>query len=91
VGCVQLSVADREEISRGVAGGLSGREIAGRIGRHYSVVNREIGRHGGLHIVRHHQPHTARQLLHHARRESASLVHCNTGRTGVLGRANPIT
>jgi len=41
-----LSLADREEISRGVSAGLSGRVIAGRIGRHYSVVNREIARSG---------------------------------------------
>lgn len=42
-----LSVADRGEIPRGVAQGLSGREIGLRIGRPYSVVNREIARHGG--------------------------------------------
>jgi len=47
MGCVVLSVEDREEISRGVAEGLSGRQIAGRIDRHFSVVNREIARHGG--------------------------------------------
>jgi len=46
-GCAHLSVADREEISRGVAAGRSGREIARGMGRHYSVVNREIAGHGG--------------------------------------------
>lgn len=50
--CVALSVADREEISRGVSAGLSGREIALRVGRHYSVVNREIARHGGRRAYR---------------------------------------
>ena len=38
---------EREEISRGIAAGGSGRQIAWRLGRHYSVVNREISRNGG--------------------------------------------
>jgi len=45
--CEPLSLADREETSRGVSAGRSGRDIAEGIGRHYSVVNREIARHGG--------------------------------------------
>jgi IS30 family transposase len=44
---VLLDVGEREEISRGVATGDSGRVIALRLGRHYSVVNREIARNGG--------------------------------------------
>jgi IS30 family transposase len=52
LGCEPLSLADREEISRGVAAGLSGREIARRMDRHYSVVNREIARHGGRRAYR---------------------------------------
>lgn len=42
-----LTDADREEISRGVAEGSSGVDIATRIGRDPSVVSREIARHGG--------------------------------------------
>lgn len=42
-----LCLEEREEISRGVAVGDSGRQIAWRLGRHYSVVNREISRNGG--------------------------------------------
>jgi IS30 family transposase len=42
-----LCLEEREEISRGIAAGDSGRQIAGRLGRHYSVVNREIMRNGG--------------------------------------------
>jgi IS30 family transposase len=38
---------EREEISRGIAAGDSGRQIARRLGRHYSVVNREISRNRG--------------------------------------------
>lgn len=44
---VELTVAEREEISRGIAVGESGRVIGVRIGRDPSVVNREIARHGG--------------------------------------------
>jgi IS30 family transposase len=42
-----LSLAEREEISRGVAGGQSARQIAARLGRAASTVCRELGRHGG--------------------------------------------
>src|SRR6266568_3203435 len=49
MGCKRqmLTVEDREEISRGVAEGLFGCQIAARIGRDPSVVSREIARHGG--------------------------------------------
>ena len=40
-------MAEREEISRGIAQQLSGREIARGLGRDATVVNREIRRHGG--------------------------------------------
>jgi IS30 family transposase len=42
-----LSLTEREEISRGVAGGQSARQIAGRLGRAPSTVCRELGRRGG--------------------------------------------
>jgi transposase, IS30 family len=42
-----LSVAEREEISRGVAAGESCRQIAARLGRAPSTVSRELGRNGG--------------------------------------------
>jgi len=38
---------EREEISRGIAAEESGRDIASRLGRHYSVINREVARCGG--------------------------------------------
>jgi IS30 family transposase len=43
----QLTLAEREEISRGIAAGLSGRTIARRINRPSSTVSREIARNGG--------------------------------------------
>ncbi|MGY3064517.1 IS30 family transposase [Streptomyces sp. TE3672] len=42
-----LSLAEREEISRGLAAGDSFRAIVGRLGRAPSTVSREVGRHGG--------------------------------------------
>ena len=42
-----LSLEEREEISRGIAAGLSARTIAGRISRSSSTVSREIARNGG--------------------------------------------
>jgi transposase, IS30 family len=42
-----LSIAEREEISRGVAAGHSYRHIAAQLGRAPSSVSREVGRNGG--------------------------------------------
>lgn len=44
---VTLSVVEREEISRGLAGGQSLRRIALSLGRAPSTISREIRRHGG--------------------------------------------
>lgn len=45
--CRALRLAEREEISRGLASGLSIRELARRLGRAASTVAREIVRNGG--------------------------------------------
>jgi IS30 family transposase len=42
-----LTLAEREEISRGVAAGTSARAIACRLQRAPSTVTRELNRHGG--------------------------------------------
>src|ERR1700754_1013755 len=42
-----LQVWEREEISRGIAGGLSSNEIARRLGRPACTVSRELKRNGG--------------------------------------------
>src|SRR5712692_10391532 len=42
-----LTLADREEISRGIASGSSIREIARHLDRAASTVSREVSRHGG--------------------------------------------
>ena len=43
----ELTSAEREEISRGLAAGLSHNGIASRLRRHQSVVSREVKRNGG--------------------------------------------
>jgi Helix-turn-helix domain len=46
-----LTLAEREEISRGLASGSSIREIARSLQRAASTVSREVARHGGRHIL----------------------------------------
>jgi IS30 family transposase len=47
-----LTLAEREEISRGIAAGCPIRQIAAGIARSPSTVSREIARHGGHHRYR---------------------------------------
>jgi IS30 family transposase len=50
-----LTLAEREDISRGIASGSSIREIASRFERAASTVSREIVRHGGRAAYRAHE------------------------------------
>jgi IS30 family transposase len=45
---LRLSLAEREEVSRGLAGGESRRSIARRLGRSPSTISREVLRNGGV-------------------------------------------
>src|SRR5580692_1696006 len=47
-----LTLAEREEISRGIASGSSIREIARHLQRAASTVSREVKRHGGRSVYR---------------------------------------
>src|ERR1700752_1408475 len=47
-----LTLAEREDISRGIASGLSIREIANGLQRAVSTVSREVSRHGGRQFYR---------------------------------------
>jgi IS30 family transposase len=50
-----LTLAEREDISRGIASGLSIREIARGLQRAASTVSREVARHGGRPLYRANQ------------------------------------
>src|ERR1700681_2453034 len=49
---VTLTLAEREDISRGIASGWSMREIAKGLQRAVSTVSREVARHGGRPLSR---------------------------------------
>jgi IS30 family transposase len=49
---ISLSLAEREEISRGLSAGFSLRNIAARLARSPSTISREINRNGGLNRYR---------------------------------------
>ena len=50
--CIALTLAEREDISRGIACGSSIREIARHLERAASTVSREVKRHGGRSVYR---------------------------------------
>ena len=52
---ITLTLAEREDISRGIASGWSFREIARHLDRAASTVSREVSRHGGLPVYRGHE------------------------------------
>ncbi|MDH3750115.1 MAG: IS30 family transposase [Gammaproteobacteria bacterium] len=54
-----LTLAEREEISRGIAAGHSMRAIAAQLGRAASTISREINRNGGRHRYRANQADAA--------------------------------
>ena len=56
---LSLTLAEREEISRGVVGGHSFRSIAASLGRAASTVSREVNRNGGR---RHYRANQADQV-----------------------------
>ena len=67
-----LSAVEREEISRGLAAGESGRQIALRLGRSPATVSREIFRNGGREQYRAHV--ADQQAYDRARRPKVSLL-----------------
>lgn len=74
-----LCVEEREEISRGLAGKSSPRLIAERLGRHRSVIDREIGRNGGCLEYRAHDAQARADLMRHRPKprklESSQVLH----------------
>jgi IS30 family transposase len=70
-----LTLAERENISRGIASGTSIREIASHLDRAPSTVSREILRHGGRPAYRAHD--ADRQAWVSALRPKRCLLACN--------------
>jgi IS30 family transposase len=77
-----LSLVEREEISRGIAAGLSARSIAGRLDRPSSTVSREIGRNGGRDAYRALAADAA--AFDRARRPKVSKLAANAELAGVV-------
>jgi IS30 family transposase len=77
-----LTLVEREEVSRGVAGGLSARAIAGRIDRTSSTVSREIARNGGRDAYRALVADAAAFVR--ARRPKPSKLSANAALRGVV-------
>jgi IS30 family transposase len=66
---LRLSIAEREEISRGLRAGESFRRIAERLGRRTSTISREVGANGGRRRYRAHLAETrAARLARRPRR-----------------------
>ncbi|WP_079186565.1 IS30 family transposase [Streptomyces sp. CB01580] len=70
-----LTLAEREEISRGLARDESLRTIAGRLGRASSTVSREVSRHGGREKYR--AADADERAWDNARRPKPCLLHGN--------------
>ena len=77
-----LTLVEREEISRGIAAGLSARTIARRIDRPSSTVSREIARNGGRDAYRALVADAA--AFERARRPKPSKLAANTELRGVV-------
>jgi IS30 family transposase len=78
----RLSLAEREEISRGIAGELSARQIAAGLGRAPSTISREIAANGGRTDYRCCEAEASARLR--ARRpKPAKLARCRKLRTVV--------
>jgi IS30 family transposase len=72
---VRLTLAEREEISRGLAAGLSFRVIAALLGRSPSTISREVAANGGRSRYRAH--HADRQTWSRATRPKACKLAVN--------------
>jgi IS30 family transposase len=82
---LRLSLTEREEISRGLAGGESRRSIARRLGRSPSTISREVNLNGGVRRYRACRADT--DALRRARRPKPSkLASCARLRTVVEQR-----
>lgn len=70
-----LTLAEREEISRGIVSNLSIRAIARQLGRSPSTISREINRNGGYHAYR--AARADQQAWDRAKRPKPCKLACN--------------
>lgn len=71
----QLTLSEREEISRDVAAGVSMRRIAARLGRAASSISRELARNGGR--TRYRATHADERAWDRARRPKTCMLAAN--------------
>jgi len=82
---LRLSLTEREEISRGLAGGESRRSIARRLGRSPSTISREVNVNGG--VRRYRACRADSDAVRRARRpKAAKLAVCGRLRAAVEAR-----
>jgi IS30 family transposase len=82
---LRLSLTEREEISRGLAGGESRRSIARRLGRSPSTISREVNVNGG--VRRYRACRAEKDAVRRARRpKTAKLASCERLRTVVAAK-----
>src|SRR5258707_14913139 len=79
-----LTLAEREDISRGIASGSSIREIASGLQRPVSTVSREVARHGGRPLYRANE--TDRQAWEAALRPQVFLLAIEEKMRAVVAR-----
>jgi Helix-turn-helix domain len=79
-----LTLAEREEISRGLASGASIREIARGLDQAASTVSREVARHGGV-----HSPEPVKPIIRTGSRLSGPGRACLPA-TGSCGPSSPV-
>src|SRR5258708_38059481 len=79
-----LTLAEREDISRGIACGSSLREIASRLDRAASTVSREVTRHGGRPGYR--APEAGNQAWESALRPERCLLALNLKLRNIVSR-----
>lgn len=79
-----LTLAERETISRGLAAGLSLRQIASELARAPSTVSREVARNGG--VTRYRATDADERAWDHARRPKRCKLACNRRLRQIVAR-----
>ena len=84
-----LTLAEREEISRGLAGCASLRHIAAKLGRSPSTISREVNRNGGRQGYR--ASHADQAAWDRARRPKTCKLAENRALASIVAKVNPLS